>query len=156
MKLKFSNILFLLLASSLIGIIYNFISPNGISIFNVKADHLNSINNISGIKELNSSKVFSLVSNIDLIFIDARDQWEYSEKRISGAINIPEYSFGNNNTLVKSLDKKMSYIIYCSSDDCNLSHKLAFRLNKLGFNNLIILSDGIEGWIKKNYPTDGV
>lgn len=163
MKFRLFRILSLLIAASAIGILYNFISPNKLPLIktNVKNEtkKLEDIKNTFGsskdIYEINAKEAYSLQSKMDIVFIDARDQWDYSKKRIMNSINMPEYKYEPNLPLVKSLKKDGLYIIYCSSEDCNLSKMLAYKLKKQGFKYLLTLKDGIEGWIDNAYPIEG-
>lgn len=152
MKYKLLSWASLILLPILIGLAYNIISPFGVKLFqNVNSGKLNQ----NVIKEINSAKAYEMSQNTDLIFIDARDQWEFSKQRISGSINIPEFSFDSSSPVVNSLNKNSKYIIYCSSEDCNISFKLARELQKVKYKNLSIMKDGIEGWRKNNFPTEG-
>lgn len=164
MKSKLLRVVLLLTASSAVGIFYNFISPNRLVLFsklNDKHDYNiheleNKIKSSNELIEITSEQAYELNNELNTVFIDARDQWEYSKKRIMNAINIPEYSFDNESTLLKNLNKNGYYIIYCSSEDCNLSTMLALKMKKIGFKKLFILKGGIETWISKNFPTEGV
>lgn len=164
MKSKLLRVVLLLTASSAVGIFYNFISPNRLVLFsklNDKHDYNiheleNKIKSSNELIEITSEQAYELNDELNTIFIDARDQWEYSKKRIMNAINIPEYSFDNDSALLKNLNKNGYYIIYCSSEDCNLSTMLALKMKKIGFKKLFILKGGIETWISKNFPTEGV
>lgn len=152
MKSKVLKIFQLILFPIIIGIIYNFISPFGLKILSsekfIRNDSLI-------IKEINSFEALQLREKNEVVFIDSRDPWEYSKIHVAGAINIPEFSFESNNSVVKSLNKNFIYIVYCSSEDCDISFRLARNLQRLKFINLRIMKDGIEGWRKNQFPVEG-
>lgn len=152
MKSKILSVLTLLFFPFLIGLIYNSISPFGLKLF----DSDNFIENKeSTLKEINSYEAFRLKEKDDVIFIDSRDPWEYSKMRVASSINIPEFSFDANSPIIKSLNKDYLYVVYCSSDDCDISFRLARNLRRIKFTNLRIMKDGIEGWRKNNFPLEG-
>jgi rhodanese-related sulfurtransferase len=165
MKTKFITFASIIFLPSVLGLIYNFISPFGLSLFESNKKFSSSAENIlSGIKAKNLGNDIFSVSSKDArmltdeykpIFIDARDPWEYSKKRIINSINIPQFSFDSKNPKLLGLKKENLFIIYCSSEDCDLSLQLARELKRINFKSLLIIEDGIEGWIKNKYPLEG-
>ncbi len=142
--------------TAIIAFSYNYFSANGITIFAIQ-------NEVRELKEQRNSK-FNKINIVSLetakriyddniaLFIDVRDPWEYSDGHILNSINIPEFSFSPYLPVVKSLDKNGYYLIYCSSQDCDLSRNMATRLQDLGFKNISVFSGGWESWVKANLP----
>ena len=142
--------------TAIIAFSYNYFSANGITIFAIQ-------NEVRELKEQRNSK-FNKINIVSLetakriyddniaLFIDVRDQWEYSDGHILNSINIPEFSFSPYLPVVKSLDKNGYYLIYCSSQDCDLSRNMATRLQDLEFKNISVFSGGWESWVKANLP----
>lgn len=85
----------------------------------------------------------------DVTIIDARPgARKYDKGHIPGAINIPLRQFD------KMIDKmpkaKDNLIIYhCGGLKCMLSHKSAFKAEKLGYTNIKVYAQGFPDW-KKN------
>ena len=50
----------------------------------------------------------------DLIILDVRTPWEFSDDHIEGAINL-DYTDPDFNEMIKKLDKGKYYLIYCKS-----------------------------------------
>ena len=76
--------------------------------------------------------------------IDARDAAQYAKEHIPGAINIEwRQAIARRNEIPK--DKMVVY--YCNSG--SLSAQAVFALRLLGWDNVKVLQDGIEGWKKK-------
>ncbi len=88
------------------------------------------------------------------MFIDARDQWDFADGHIPGAINIPEYDFETDNITTASLDKQKRYIVYCHGTDCDVALRLAKELRKINFTNLLIFSGGWNAWIKAGHEIE--
>ena len=87
-------------------------------------------------------------------FIDARDNWDFSDGHIKSAINIPEFSFEPTDSVLAGLDKSAKYVVYCSSNDCDISKRLASEMQKLGFSSLFVFLDGYEVWLQNKLPID--
>ena len=165
------KIIFLLIAASLLfGILFNSLSINGLDLIRTETmleyasveDSSNQHFDESYFNEnqiiepslITPENAFNLYSAGTIIFIDARDQWDFSDGHIKGAINIPEYKFEIGLPMVKALNKNFSYIIYCGDVECDVSKRLAIELSKIGFKNIMILEGGWSKWIENNYPTD--
>lgn len=88
------------------------------------------------------------------IIIDARNEADFLNGHIPGAINISVKNFDNYIDKIFELPQNHLIIIYCEGIHCNLSHQLAERLKTFGFTKLWIMYEGIEGWIKRNLPIE--
>ncbi len=89
----------------------------------------------------------------DVVVIDSRPKArKYDEEHIPGAISIPEMSFDK---MVDQLpaDKSVQLIFYCGGVDCMLSHKSAFKAEKLGYSNIKVYADGMPDWVKRGGMT---
>ena len=64
----------------------------------------------------------------DFVIVDVRDEQEYAEGHIPGAVNIPVASFASKSII---LDKKKIIIIYCNGGE--RSNKAYRKLMKLGY-----------------------
>lgn len=155
-------ILIILLSSFLLGFVYNVFSSDGIDFIrkerliniveavNLLNDSTNSVN--GSIKGLKIEKVKELFFLNSAVFVDARDQWEFAENHIKGAINIPEFSFKKDNEVLTSFDKFQLFVIYCDGDDCDISIRLAEQFHKLGYLNSYVFIGGITEWIENKLP----
>lgn len=160
-KLNIKIIVIIVLSSLALGLIYNGFSADGITLIRkplkvTLLDRMGNGNNIEGLKGLQLSDVINLHSNEDIIFVDARDQWDYSEGHIARAMNIPEFSFDPNSEIVKSISKDKMIIVYCDGDDCDTSKRLAFEMTKIGFKNVFIYLGGYSEWEQLELPTERV
>ena len=64
----------------------------------------------------------------DFVIVDVRDESEYAEGHIPGAINIPVATFASRSGI---LDKKKRIIVYCNGG--GRSNKAYSKLIKLGY-----------------------
>jgi rhodanese-related sulfurtransferase len=165
------KILLLLIATSLLfGIIFNALSKNGLDLIRTETElNYANIENPTDYLKQNADEVnieskepalikleeaYNLYSSGKVIFIDARDQWDFNDGHIKGALNIPEYKYDIEMPIVKALNKNFSFVIYCGDIECDVSKRLAIELSKIGFKNILILEGGWTKWIELNYPIE--
>ncbi len=79
-----------------------------------------------------------------VFIVDARDAAQFAGGHIPGAINIDW-----RQAVVRraELPKDRMVVMYCNSG--SLSAQAVFALRLLGYDNVKVLQDGIEGWKKK-------
>jgi len=100
---------------------------------------------------INLKQAYKLFLSKKVLFIDARDKWEFADGHISGSINIPEYNFDKNNQNLLNIPKNKTLITYCDGDDCEMSSKLAENLFNIGYKNIFIFFGGWKEWINAGY-----
>ena len=171
MKKLSKNIFSIIVVSALLGLLFNFINPSGISLVREQSDLVSADDSIlseqntgyeaadssgSGgeIFMINLEQSYKLYLSQKILFIDARDQWEYTNSHIKGAVNIPEYKFNNNDPFINSLDKSKSYVLYCDGDDCDVSKRLARDLKNMGFLKIYVFEGGFFEWNNNKYPVE--
>jgi rhodanese-related sulfurtransferase len=158
MSINYKKLSVIVLVSCLIALSYNTISPTGISLIrkeitveNVsRIDYDSSTENVNELLGIEFETMKELVSDSRAIIIDSRDQWEYGEGHIPGAISIPEFSFDPQSEVVINLNKEKVYIIYCEGDDCDVSKRLAKEFTKLGFSKVYVYLGGFAEWVEND------
>ena len=78
----------------------------------------------------------------DYIILDVRTAEEFKEKRIPGAINIPNETIGTEE-IPELPDKEQLILVYCRSG--NRSKQASEKLAALGYTNIIEFG-GINDW----------
>ncbi len=90
-----------------------------------------------------------------VLFIDARDEWDYNEGHIKGAVNLPfeteDETILLNFMAATAKDKEM--VVYCNGADCDLSLYLARTLAAEGFTSVNIFFGGWSDWQLQELPT---
>ena len=84
-----------------------------------------------------------------VMLIDSRPAArQYDPGHIPGAASIPDSKFDQ---MAGSLpqDKSTLLIFYCGGVECMLSHKSAFKAEKLGYTNVRVYADGSPDWAAK-------
>lgn len=75
------------------------------------------------------------------LIIDARDAGQFEKERIPGATNIEWRQVVSRRS---EIPKDKPVLIYCNTG--SLSAQGGFALRLLGYENVLILQDGFEGW----------
>lgn len=97
-------------------------------------------------KEILYTELENLMKENNAILIDVRSNQEYEEGHINGAINISSFNIEKE---IKNVIKNKNdlIILYCSSG--SRSKKAKKELEKLGYENVYNLKNGIDNiWIK--------
>ena len=79
-----------------------------------------------------------------VFIVDARDAAQYDKEHIPGAVNI---DWRQAVARRAELPKDRMVAMYCNSG--SLSAQAVFALRLLGYDNVKVLQDGIEGWKAK-------
>ena len=83
-----------------------------------------------------------------VMIIDSRPTArKYDPGHIPTAVNIPDSLFEKMTDLLPA-KKDTLLIFYCEGVECMLSHKSAFKAEKLGYGNIKVYAEGYPGWIK--------
>jgi len=86
----------------------------------------------------------------DFVFVDARDEIQYSREHLPGAINIPYVDIRPGANLPP---RDATIVVYCSDADCPISQYAWRGLSGLGYDNVLDMRAGIQGWKAAGYPT---
>jgi rhodanese-related sulfurtransferase len=85
-----------------------------------------------------------------VMIIDSRPAArKYDPGHIPTAVNIPDTKFDELAAGMLPQDKATLLIFYCEGPDCILSHKGAFKAEKMGYTNIRVYAEGYPEWVKK-------
>ena len=174
MNIKLSPILYIVITSSLIGLFYNFISPNSIPLIKAerKINFVEDTINVTDAREVNNEldtpndtfeeakaitlkQAYSLFEQ-DAFFIDARDYVEYEIGHIRGAITLPYQEFDKYKSVLESISKDTPLVTYCDGRDCDLSILLGDKLFEMGYKKVYIFFGGWIDWQQNDYPIESI
>lgn len=103
-----------------------------------------------GLKSISPADLHQLMEAepITVVDVNSRDRW--SQAHIPGATNLDPENFK-----AKDLpsDKTATVVFYCSNILCSKGPKAAKRAVKLGYQNAMVMSAGIKGWLGAKLPT---
>lgn len=98
---------------------------------------------VSGYLQIGMEEAVSMMEKeSDYIILDVRTPQEFAEKRIPGAINVPNESIGEEE-IVELPHKDQLILVYCRSG--RRSKQAAEKLVKLGYTNIVEFG-GIIDW----------
>ncbi len=84
-----------------------------------------------------------------VLIIDSRPTARmYDPGHIPTAVSIPDTQFEKMTDKLPA-DKATLLVFYCGGVDCILSHKSAFKAEKLGYGNVKVYAEGYPDWLKK-------
>jgi rhodanese-related sulfurtransferase len=156
---KFSGILIrslgIILFASAIGLIYNTLSPSGITLKGnwsprMTADSLEVPFNYQ--EEIDPPAIsldYAMMKfqTKNTIFLDARYPGDYKEGHIKGAINFPWEEYEEyESEILPQLPKDEEIIAYCDGTECETSLLLAKELMELGYTNVKVFFGGWQEW----------
>jgi rhodanese-related sulfurtransferase len=85
-----------------------------------------------------------------VMLIDARPAArKFDPGHLPGSINIPDLKFDELAAKLLPADKTTLLIFYCEGEKCMLSHKEAFKAEKLGYGNIKVYAGGFPDWVAK-------
>lgn len=101
---------------------------------------------------LSLARVAKNIGKPGVYLFDCNPQEIYEQSHIKGAIHANVE--GWMELLPK--DKKNSYLIlYCINRMCNISYEASLKLIEMGYENVYLMPDGIQGWVSNGYEFEG-
>lgn len=174
MKINLASVYYIIIASSLIGLVYNFVIPQGIPF--IKKERLlvwnsdtsntvvpgiisNQIEENSPVNFMKEAKAITLKEAYELyngnaLFIDARDYVEYEIGRIKGAVSLPYTEFDKYKPVLQNISLNTPIVSYCDGKECDLSILLGDKLFEMGYKEVYIFFGGWVDWQLAGYPIE--
>lgn len=148
MKLKYGILSVLMLAVSVAAPVGCSTAPTteqAAALEAAKAQHYKKLVDLDFVKQ------YAVIpARDDVMLIDSRPAArKYDIGHIPGAINIPDTQFEALAPKLLPADKAKLLIFYCEGPECTLSHKGAFKAEKLGYTNIVAYTNGYPEWKKK-------
>ncbi|OPX27500.1 MAG: hypothetical protein B1H07_01425 [Campylobacteraceae bacterium 4484_166] len=89
-----------------------------------------------------------LYNSKDALFVDARPFKLYQRGTIMGSVNIPVKQYKKLKKFLPA-NKKAKIVTFCNGYACKKSDKLAFKLQKDGYKNVLVYKGGYPEWNDK-------
>jgi rhodanese-related sulfurtransferase len=102
-----------------------------------------------GGKKIDASEATRIINKENAFVVDLRTPVEFNSGTIAGAVNLQPDNVDKDTSLFKANER--DYVILV----CKLgssSNSVGGRLIKQGFQNVNILSGGIQGWVQSGLP----
>ena len=108
-----------------------------------------------GVKTVNLAQAYALFQQGRARFVDARPAEEYAELHVPQALNSPpDLTPAGVAEKAGGLDKDREIVVYCDQVSCDLSLKLAEKLQGLGFTRVSAYMEGFRAWDEAGYPAE--
>ncbi|UZJ38412.1 rhodanese-like domain-containing protein [Prosthecochloris sp. SCSIO W1103] len=160
------------LAVSVIGLVFNMINPNGITLVNSSSPPLVEIAEAKQDKvregssgDVPAAREIEVITLLEAkaffergegFFVDARSEYKYYELHISGALSLSASKFDSRyEDFSDVIAKDALLIIYCHSITCPYSDIVARKLRGLGYTNIKVFAGGWVEWLQARYPVQG-
>jgi molybdopterin/thiamine biosynthesis adenylyltransferase/rhodanese-related sulfurtransferase len=103
------------------------------------------------IDEVDASRARELIDSGEPLVLDVREQDEWDEGHVPGAIHIPR---GNLESRIERAepDRARSILVYCAAG--NRSAFAAKTLEELGYEDIVSLSGGFTDWKRNGFPVE--
>lgn len=145
----------IILLAGLVGICVNYLRPDSIPLvgdWSAKASTAQGTEDTLAIPLEGAAKLFSAQM---AVFIDARDEQDYADGHIKGALSLPWYDVNSRfPEIAGGIPADKVIITYCDGEGCHLSHELAVFLRDKGFGNVWELVNGWTVWQDANLPVE--
>ncbi len=99
--------------------------------------------------DINAQTVDSLRSRDDVVILDVREDYEYAEGHIPGAVLLPLGQIPNR---LAEIPKDKTVIAVCRSG--NRSNQAAQFLREQGFDNVHNMTGGMNSWASAGYQVE--
>ncbi len=108
-----------------------------------------------GVKTLNLARAYALFQAGQALFIDARPAEEYAELHVPKALNLtPDMLEQGGAAKVAEIPKDREIVVYCGQESCDLSLKVAEKLQALGYTRVTAFMGGFRAWDEAGYPAE--
>ena len=103
------------------------------------------------IDEVDAVRARELVESGDPVIVDVREQDEWDEGHLPGAIHIPR---GNLESRIETAvaDRSQPIVVYCAAG--NRSAFAAKTLEELGYEDVVSLAGGFTDWKRNGFPIE--
>jgi rhodanese-related sulfurtransferase/GAF domain-containing protein len=147
-RLSTVDIFLIIFAGLVLGLIFNFSSPEGITLLPHSWSH-----KTYPVIDVDSTKMKHDAGTA--IFVDARPADFYKQKHIKGAVNLPLALFDFVYMMkFSSIGPKKELIVYGRNISRRYDQEVAFKLASRGHVNVKVLSGGLPVWQKRRYPLE--
>jgi len=145
-KTSWIDFLVIFILSLLCGIVFNHSNPNGLTLIpRLPAEDTAAY--------VTPSQAEARHAEADTLFLDARPSILYEQMHIEGAVNIPSAIFDIMHMVeLGKIAKEQTIIVYGRTFSSHYDEQVARKLSLRGYENTMILKDGLSAWRKEGYP----
>jgi rhodanese-related sulfurtransferase len=106
---------------------------------------------LMGLRTVSPHELHDLIQEGKVATIDVNTAGSWAEAHVPGARNLDPVAYDPADL---PRDKGALLVFYCSNPWCSKAPKAARRARGLGYENVRVLSAGIQGWVSARMPTE--
>jgi rhodanese-related sulfurtransferase len=106
----------------------------------------------SGARVVFLSEAQRLYDDADYVFVDARDEAAFLAGHIEGALSLPTQRFAELYPELKLWTAGQPLLLYGDAGNLLTADDLAIQLLKAGEARVLLLAEGLNGWLARGYP----
>jgi rhodanese-related sulfurtransferase len=107
---------------------------------------------LMGLKSISPEDLHRQVQAKQVSVFDVNSTQSFEKAHVPGAKHLDAASFTPGDL---PSDKNSSLVFYCSNPLCRKGPIAARRAKQMGYENVKVLSAGINGWVGGKLPTEG-
>ena len=102
--------------------------------------------------QITVERTYQLAQREQAVIVDARDPEPYARNHIAGSVNLPLTQFDKYYPdFARQVEKSQTVILYCAAG-CTLKEKVAILLQRRGYQDVNVMSEGPDEWVAAGYP----
>ncbi|MTI86759.1 MAG: rhodanese-like domain-containing protein [Balneolaceae bacterium] len=106
---------------------------------------------IMGLESISPEALHQKIQEHPVTVFDVNSEQSWMEHHVPGAQSLNPNSF-NEGQLPPN--KSSLLVFYCSNPMCRKAPNAAKKAKKMGFENIKVMSAGINGWLSANLPVE--
>ncbi len=107
---------------------------------------------LMGLKAISPVDLHCLVQARQVTTIDVNSLQSWEKAHVPGALNLDPVEYNADDL---PPDRQSELVFYCSNPLCRKAPNAARRAQKMGYQNVQVMSAGISGWLAAKLPTEG-
>ena len=106
---------------------------------------------LMGLKSISPNALHQLMQGQGVTVIDVNSRQSWLKARVPGALNLDHETYDQG---ALPTDKAAPLVFYCSNPMCRKAPLAARRAKRMGYDNAVVMSAGISGWVAKHLPVE--
>jgi rhodanese-related sulfurtransferase len=107
---------------------------------------------LMGLRTVSPAELQRLLAGKQAAAFDVNSPQSFGQAHVPGAAHLdPEFAISE-----LPQDKSATLVFYCSNPLCRKAPNAARRAKKLGYEDVRVMSAGINGWLSAHLPTTSV
>lgn len=140
----------------LCGLLANTVGPSRIPWYTAWSQRVADAAAEFGIPVVTTEEAHRLIEQGMHFVFDARAPAEFEKGHLPGAMNIYSGEFDEAFQMYAlMLIPEQPVLVYCSGQACDESLLVGKHLMNLGYTNVVLYAEGIEGWKAAGHPMEG-